>query len=327
MARESGGPRLKRNRAGVWYIHWQDGRSRRLSTRTKDRKIAEQFLAGFLSEKRDFRAEPLTVAWGWDVYWREHVEQHVVDHARLRAAWDHLRPHFGALPAEDIEPGDVLAYRRDRKAASSTVRRELGALIACLRHLEKTRRIGRAPYIPLPRKAEPKDRWLTKDEIACLEAAAEDGHWRARVFIAIALATGARRSSIEQLLWSQVDFDRRLIDFNGGRLRTKKRRPVVPISDKLLDVLAEAWLQRRGEYVLGHSGAIRTAFRSVVEQAGLKDVTPHTLRHTYATHAAMNGIPLVDIARVLGNTVAVVEQTYSKWAPEYLTSAVNNAYG
>jgi integrase len=52
------------------------------------------------------------------------------------------------------------------------------------------------------------------------------------------------------------------------------------------------------------------------------DVTPHTLRHTAATWAAMAGVPMDEIARLLGASVTVVEKIYAKWHPEYLRRAV-----
>jgi integrase len=139
----------------------------------------------------------------------------------------------------------------------------------------------------------------------------------------IALHTGARKGAIEQLLWSQVDLDRGRIQFNPpGRVQTKKRRAVVPISDKLFKILSMVD-EREGYVIGGKGGTVRTAFETAVKRASLKEVTPHTLRHTWATWAAQAGTSMWEIAGVLGDTIATVEKRYAHHHPDYLRAAVN----
>jgi len=336
MPRPNHGPYLRKDpRTGVFYIHWtEDGRSRRISTRTRHAQAAKQALGLFLLEEKK-AADPagVTVADAWETYWREHVERRVTDTERLEYAWKPLQPVFADRQIRDLDPQDFLAYveARSLNVSPSTVRRELSALTAAINHLVRTKRLRpeEVPFIPLPDKAPPKDRWLDEEEIDALLATAAAKRRGSRLsrterFIHIALATGARKRVIETLEWSQVDFDRGLIDFNNGRRQTKKRKPIVPISARLRPVLRRAWNERKGgTYVLDNPGKVRRGFETVTKAAGLEGVTPHVLRHTFATQAAMAGVPLVDIARVLGNSVAMVERVYGKWAPEYLRSAVD----
>lgn len=117
---------------------------------------------------------------------------------------------------------------------------------------------------------------------------------------------------------------RRLINFNPpGRAQNKKRRPIVPMSNELYPFLRYAIEHVKGEYVLGHGGSVRKAFESAVARAGLADVTPHTLRHALATWMAQAGVPLWEIAGVLGDTLATVERNYAHHAPDYARAAVN----
>jgi integrase len=339
MPRPNPGPRLKLDPdTGIWQIHWTElGRSRKISTGTREAHVAqERFREFLLMETRQSQPGGFTVREAWEIYWKEHVEQKVVDKARLSAAWKRLEPLLGARRLRDLLPADFLQYARTRQlidAKGPTVRRELSALEAAINHLIRTKRVNATdtPYIPKPDSAPPRDRWLTQEEVAALlekarERRGKEGQLtRVERFVHIALRTGARKRSIETLRWSQVDFDRGLIDFNGGRVQTKKRRPVVPISENLRPILEQARLEATTPFVLDHTGNVRKSFETLLNAAQIGNCTPHILRHTFATHAAMAGVSLVDIARVLGNTVAMVEKVYSKWAPEYLRGAVDFA--
>jgi len=48
----------------------------------------------------------------------------------------------------------------------------------------------------------------------------------------------------------------------------------------------------------------------------------HVLRHTAATWLVMDGVPLAEVARLLGNSEAMVENVYGKHSPDYLRRAV-----
>jgi len=52
-------------------------------------------------------------------------------------------------------------------------------------------------------------------------------------------------------------------------------------------------------------------------------VTPHTLRHTWATLAARAGVPLFQVAGVLGDTLPTVMRVYAHHCPDHLRGAVN----
>jgi integrase len=53
-------------------------------------------------------------------------------------------------------------------------------------------------------------------------------------------------------------------------------------------------------------------------------VTPHTFRHTWATWAAQRGVPLFEIAGMLGDTMKTVEKNYAHHHPDHLRGAVNS---
>lgn len=346
MARPNKGPRLERNSRGIWEVRWTDnGRSKRVSTRTDDRQEASRFLAGFLLEMdREAEGDRVTVGKVLDVYLREHVEAGpVVSKVRQRNIDANLRDYFEAMTLDQITPAVILKYQRlravgsvgSRRAPSSgTWRRELNMLKAAISYYAKTRPRALSPedipYIPLPESPGARDLWLTETEAEQFMAAArKHGSERARLFIAIALNTASRRAAIETLTWDQVDFDAGLIHFNPpGRAQSKKRRVPVPINAALAAELQAGEGPRTG-YVLGHPGSITRAFEVVCRAAAKEhgnrkflDVTPHTLRHTWATLAARRGVDLYKIAGVLGDTLATVQKNYLHHCPDHLRDAV-----
>lgn len=271
-----------------------------------------------------------------------------------------LAAHFGALLAKDVDESDVTAYcekrrggRIGRPSQNATIRRELGALVAALNHNRKKkttdgkRRISEddMPEIALPTVRGPKTRWLTPDEAnKLLKATMREGvprlgeYTRAFLFCKIALCTAARRASIERLSVFQVDLEGMKIDFNEeGRQRTKKKRAHVRISDDLFPIIKAAKehaLETGSEWILGHPGSIRTTFESAVaysaREYGLDDngVTRHTLRHTWATWAAMYSKGTMwevmwNMAGVMGDDIDTIMANYAKHHPDHQDGAVN----
>lgn len=330
---------IKVNDHGFFEIHWLDGRrTKRKSLRTKDPKIAYARAAYYLeqAEIEDRNQGDPDVEYIVDYYMKNRGKE-VTDAERLIYINRNILKYFARYKPRQITQEIVRRYGERRAAGEigrgkgftvgpGTIRRELVHLVTCINFAAKNNLIKRehVPYIKLPEPPPPKDRWLTTQEIQKVIELAK-GRGRVELFLHIALRTAARRTSILELKWDQVDFNTGLIDFgkHDERVRRHKRRPTVPISDQLRELLLAAHAKRKNDYVLGNDGSIRTAFENLMRQAGMPEVTPHTLRHTWATHASMSGVPMNEIARVLGDTLTTVEKVYAKFAPEYLRGAVN----
>jgi len=271
-------------------------------------------------------------------YLMEHVERKVVDVRRQRIAIIHLMMHFNQISVSAVTPGiiDEYCFQRSngyigRPSKDPTQRRELGVLRAAINHAVRHRRMpaGEAPYIPLPSASPPRDRWLSRSELAKLFAGARSHNFfklsRLYKFIALAYYTGSRRSALENLTWDQVDLENKRIKLaRNGEHRTKKRRPTVPISPALMPMLERAYKERTSDYVLDYPSSTFDGFKELVKEIGLSDVTPHTLRHTRAVHLAQDGVSLYDIAGLLGNSIATVEQNYLHHCPDHLAAVLES---
>ena len=271
----------------------------------------------------------ITVAEILEDYEREHVLIKVKDKERAGIALVHLRAYFGPFPICAITHATVIRYCALRAkgtigqpSKSPTHRRELALLVAAFNRAVRYRKITGTdvPYIELPDASVPRDRWLTHKELERLFKAAPP---RCYMFVMLAYYTASRKTAIETLTWSQVDLAAGTITLDKpGARQTKKRRPVVPISPKLLPLLQKAFEAKTTEYVLGQPGKIRTAFTNACVRAGLENVTPHTLRHTRATHLLQGGIDPWAVAGLLGDTVDTVLRVYGHHCPDHLRAAL-----
>ncbi len=326
-------------RGEVYYAFWycpDARRVKRISLGTEYELEARDRFAAFLTAGEGIRT-PRTLGGGITVaevltdYEREHVEPRVVDKERARDILKHLRTHFGPSPVRDITHDLVSRYCEfrtagmiGRKSVGPTQRRELAILVAAINRAVKHRRLipGDVPHIELPDASLPRDRWLTRKELARLFKASKR-HKRCYQFVMLAYYTASRKAAIEGLTWFQVDLAAGTIALDKpGARQTSKRRPVVPISPALLPMLREAFERKTTEYVLGAPGSIRTSFQSACKRAGLGNVTPHTLRHTRATHLLQGGIDPWAVAGLLGDTLDTVLKTYGHHCPDHLRAAL-----
>jgi integrase len=282
----------------------------------------------------------------WESYYEQHVQVEVAAVDRIERCWANLEPHFGSLALSDVSSDVVRQYLKKRQAGEigkpslpQTVRRELGALLAALNWCADPEQAlipeTAVPHIKLPPHGDPNDRWLTTDEIKRLfAAAAEKRHGdktllsRCERFLWLALETASRKTAICELTWDRVDFETNVIHYNvPGRKKTKKKRVSVPISTALRPMLERMRRESNSDLVLIEPTDPIGLVQRVAEHAGLKDVSPHVLRHTAATHMARRGVPLWKIAKILGNSLAMVERVYSHHCPDDLREAVDTISG
>lgn len=338
--------------SGIIYMHWTDpvpgqrGRSRRRSTGTRLMVEAKTFLANFLLlEQEQPAAEYIyKVRDLWAVYDAKHLARNVASVDTIRGIWKNLEQQFGASSVSEVSQDKVDAYEAKRRrgvigkpSKTGTIRKELNALRACLNWCASPKRRLLPPeHVPtydLPPEGAPRDRWLRTPEIQKLLDAARvvsnkmgNRMGRGERFIWLALETAARAEAIRQLTWDRVDFEQWTIDYRlPGRAATKKRRVVVPVSKALREPLLRMYAERLTDQglVLDNDAPVWRSVKVVARNAGLVDVSPHVLRHTAATHMARRGVPLWIIAKILGNTMAMVERVYAKHSPDDLRAAVD----
>jgi len=234
-----------------------------------------------------------------------------------------LKKFFGDTLIQHMTPEDVDRYSQERKAqgrANATINLDLATLshmftwanTRTLTHNHPVRGRGKL-------KAAQKERYLTQEEIQhLLNTCTGD----LRDMAMLALGTGMRASEILGLEREQMDLKQAVVvlpDTKNGDRRA------VPLPPQITDMLARrpaplrelfpGWNLRRLEY----------HFPQAVQHAHLVDVTFHTLRHTFASHAVMAGIDLLTLAKILGHRNINMVQRYAHLAPAHLQAATAQA--
>ena len=245
----------------------------------------------------------------------------------------HLVPAFGKMRLDAITARHVDAYKAEKLAsglAPKTVNNQLIVLSRALRVAVEWGRLSTALRIRLLKAKAPDFRFFSFDEAARL-LAASDPTWRPMVLFAV--RTGMRLGELMALRWSDIDM-------NAGRVVVRRsvylgvidtpkggRSREIPLSDQVLDVLKT--LKRRGEYVFCQpNGAMLTMdycrypLRRFCRMAGLPEAGWHALRHTFASHLVMRGVPLKAVQDLMGHATFEVTLRYSHLSPHVTRDAV-----
>ncbi|WP_430225875.1 tyrosine-type recombinase/integrase [Paroceanicella profunda] len=300
---------------------WTNGRRSRFRLDADDRKAAEREALD-LWRMAQAPTGGLTLADIWAAY-REDLGER-----RAAQAMGHegkaVLPHFGHLRPDQITVETCRKYATTRRAkgiSDGSIWTELGRVRSACNWAVKRKLLDNSPHIARPSKPAPKDRWLSDAEISLLLAAKMAPH--TRLAILVMLSTACRVTAALELTWDRVDLERGILDLRADATGPRKGRAVVPINAGLKAALSEARRAALTDHVIEWNGGpvrdIKTGFRAAVADAGLKDVTPHVLRHTAAVHLAAGGMPLNRISQFLGHSsTAVTERVYARFAPDHL---------
>lgn len=179
-----------------------------------------------------------------------------------------------------------------------------------------------------------QDRFLMPEEIkklleACktFELKGENYNYETYLFVLIALSTGARYSEIHGLRWQDVDLKNKQFYF----LTTKNgENRGVPMTDSVLSELKAFKKVRniKSNYLFTTKDGnklidMRVRFYKVLEVSGI-NCRFHDLRHTVASHIAMNGGSLLDIASVTGHKTMQMVKRYSHLTQKHTAELLQN---
>ncbi|HME04853.1 MAG TPA: tyrosine-type recombinase/integrase [Solirubrobacteraceae bacterium] len=268
----------------------------------------------------------------------------------VRACLEFLRGH-GISSLAEIRTPDLRRFLADEathRPAPSSQARTVAALRSFFRFCVESDYLERDPahVLRTPKKREALPDVLDRKELSrLLSVPAREGVWtrlhagkleRDRLLLALFAYCGLRRSELLGLDWDDVDLERRLIrvrNAKGGRQR------VVPIHPGLVPLfLAYLSTRRPGDdpaLFLGVLGRrlsptiLAAAFRRYAEAAGVskrKRVTPHTLRHVFASELLSAGANLRQIQELLGHKHLDSTQRYTHVTAHQLRGAVKRLH-
>lgn len=267
-------------------------------------------------------------------FWRDYSRHWKAStETRNRRAWElHLLPEFGSRQLGEITRADVLRWRDGMQDAQGTFNRSLPVLAVMFGHAEKLglRTMGSNPCKRVPRyKRELPERFLSAAEFRRLGQAlrdAEADHPLEVAAIRLLIYTGARLREITELRWEWVQPPRLLLpDSKTGPKIVYLNSQAVAVLSSLAREEGRSHLFRRS----GAAGSIRVdnfwlQFR---RRCLLPDVRLHDLRHTFASVAIMNGVPLATIGKLLGHALPETTARYAHLADESVAQAAQRVSG
>lgn len=209
-------------------------------------------------------------------------------------------------PPADLSAPSVARWLANLTGAPATIRRRAAALSSLCAHLLALGHLPANPCAgwPLPRRTFPAPRVLTADEITDLLAAARA--LRDRALLLLLVLTGARCSEACAVGTSDLRLEQAQVLLRGKGARDRIV-PIAPPLAHLLDLHISAtqspWLFPKCKPHEGHIER-RTAHKILSRIARAAEVprcSPHTCRHTFATHLLRNGVDIRTVQALLGH--------------------------
>lgn len=279
----------------------------------------------------------LTFDQAWEAYDTQHLYTlKSATHFRL-AVKNHLLPSFGGRRLENITSLDVERLKKDL-GESGLSPQSIVHILGYLNRIYKQTFAWGMHQLPSPtmgvtrpKVQNARTRYLTREEASRL---LDELHHRSPLWhdiAALSLATGCRLSEIRTLVRGKVDLMAGVMEVTG-----KTGRRMVQLSEKAESILrprmnvpqsAFVFPSSRGRLV--HISA--RSFRRAVEACKLNSpdtpreekVVFHTLRHTFASWLAIEGVPLLVIAELLGHSSLEMTKRYSHLCPDNKKQAVD----
>jgi site-specific recombinase XerD len=241
--------------------------------------------------------------------------------------------HFGK-PPDQLGPDELRSYQahllKRRKLAVNTV----VARVAALRFffVRTLKRHEFRQELPYPKEQRRLPTVLSLEEVSQLIDAASN--LKHRAVLMTLYGTGMRRTEVAQLKVSHVDSRRMIIRVEQGKGGHDRD---LPLSPALLETLREYWRWKKPRTYLfpsdeGHRGkdqpmsdeSVWYACKQAAKHAGFtKRVTPHTLRHSWATHLLEAGTDLRTIQILLGHGDLETTAKYLHLSQKHLHAVAN----
>lgn len=247
-----------------------------------------------------------------------------------------------SFPVEEI---DHLLLRRylaglSKKAQKSSIGRKLAAIRSFLRFLVRRGIISENPaeLISTPKKEQQLPFHLDIDQATTLmEAPGYEQKYalRDRAILELLYSSGLRVSELTGLNIGELDLVSGMVRVNG---KGGKER-IVPVGRRAVDAVNKYLIERgavtefRAPLFLNSCGTrinrrtvARVIKKYVTELIAFKEISPHTLRHTFATHLLEGGADLRVIQELLGHASLSTTQKYTHVSLDHLMAVYDNAH-
>jgi len=231
---------------------------------------------------------------------------------KYRVTERELVERFGERPIGEVDISDLASYRETWKLAGITAEKKIGRLRAFFKFCVERGWIEKNPAMLLkpPRYVQKPTEPVSDADFDKLLAAC-DGRERVKAFILTLRYSGLRIQDCVMLTRAKVI---------EGTIFLYSEKTGVPVRVPLPKFALTEILKWEGEYFFWTGiGSIKTAVgnwqRALARVGKAAGVTfhAHQLRDSFAVSLLLKGVPIADVAALLGNTSRIVEKHYSPW--------------
>lgn len=247
-----------------------------------------------------------------------------------------LIPFFGNTPISKISSLQIekfKVWKKDDRLENKTVNNHLTVLSKCLHTAQDWDLLDKLPKIKKLKTPPPHDNFLNEEECQMLLGQL-DGVWADIVLTA--LKTGLRVGELRGLQWKDINWNQQTMTVNNAWCDRSKqllapksnRSRCIPLGKEVYSMLYRK--QRASGFVFATEGdgyfgddRLNRKITKACKEAGIKRVTCHILRHTFASHLAMAGAPLGAIQSLLGHSTIQTTMRYAHLSKSALKDAVD----
>jgi len=238
-----------------------------------------------------------------------------------------------------------MSLLNEKQYSKSTIARKLATLRSFYKFLVKRNKITSSPVMAIrtPKQEKKLPRFLEYEEVKKLLETPPLDHWlgvRDRAMMETLYSTGMRVSELVSLNMDDVDFLGEVVHIRG---KGKKER-IAPISSSTLQMI-QRYIEFRNKRAQSNSNfetkvlfvnkhgrrlstrSVRRKMDKYLKMAGLDpSISPHTLRHSFATHMLNNGADLRSVQELLGHQSLSTTQIYTHLTTRKLKEVYQGAH-
>jgi integrase/recombinase XerC len=238
---------------------------------------------------------------------------------------------------------EYLMHLHNKNYSKSTISRKLSALRSFYKHLYRNNLIKSNPFsfVSLPKKEKRLPKYVNYDDLNTLfnisKTTTPLGQ-RDRLILEMLYATGIRVSELCNIKISDIDFKDKTIRIIG-----KGRKERIVCYGEYCDEYLKLFINQGRKILLNNKSndyltigskgnkigvrSVQTIIEKLIKRACIKkNITPHTLRHTFATHMLNEGCDILTVQELLGHASLDTTQVYTHVSNERLRSVYLNAH-
>lgn len=319
-------------RGGWWWLDYYDAEGKRHRQKAAPdyetaKKLYREKMTGIA--KGDFlgiREEGISLKrFAEEKYWPTiKGSLSFFEERRSRSILDqHILPRFGDFKLAKVRTEDIDRWQSERmeEASPGTVRKEMMRLKHLLNCAVKWRYVKESPAKGLQTVKMPpgRVRYLTPEERAAL---LEQSRPELRVYIEVALQTGARRGELCGLRWTDVDMRTRSVAFPKTKNGERRNIPMTDILYQILQSLPRPLDQKALVLPTLSADAVTIGFGRLAKALNLPNLKFHDLRHDVASTLTMAGVPQRSVMEILGHRDPRMTLRYQHLSPAHLREAM-----